>query len=576
MLVKFVSTKKEAWSAYLDTCVFAYNTSRHESTKFTPFELMFGRKATLPIDVELQKDSPEEVCQKYHTLNEPNASAVLREHAQRLETAKQNILVAQQKQKENYDQKHAKPVRFQVDQVVLKKDFTRKKTKGGKLKERYLGPYTITKVHPHGTYELADPSNKSKTLRATGAHLKPYTAPSPPHGDITTPSPPNGDITSSSPHGDDMSDKGISNEESSEIKDKAFILSPPPSDEHPENTISLSLSNGDELSFLNSSIPILPPPMPSVQLLQHTHLPFPATAPLACSTPCTTIPLPSPKDLESEDDQEPRSKRRRECHSNKRKQNYKAAEKSVKSVKAKELMLKRRQRQLKVVKKPEVIDIDKYQPSQKSQKQKFWIKELNLLESDREILLNRTGLLTDSIIDAAQKLLKQAFPTLSGLQSVNCGLTMNFDIEPAEFVQVIHNGRGHWLTISTIGTSHPDVHVYDSMYPSAGTLVKAQAAALLHTELPEICLQFMNVQMQAGGYACGLFAVAFATALAFGKPPGQYHFDQAKMRRHLWNCFERRNMSLFPYSKLRRATESTIKSVEEVPVRCIAFVGCQS
>ena len=36
----------------------------------------------------------------------------------------------------------------------------------GKLKERYVGPYTITKVLPHGTYELADPSDKLKTQLA--------------------------------------------------------------------------------------------------------------------------------------------------------------------------------------------------------------------------------------------------------------------------------------------------------------------------------------------------------------------------------------------------------------------------
>ena len=174
-------------------------------------------------------------------------------------------------------------------------------------------------------------------------------------------------------------------------------------------------------------------------------------------------------------------------------------------------MRKRRQRQLKVVMKPEVIDVNKYQAGHKSQNEKYWIWKLNPLERDRDILLNPAGLLNDSIVDAAQKLLKQAFPALSGLQSVCCGLTMNFDIEPSEFVQVIHNGRGHWLTISTIGTSHPDVHVYNSMYPSAGSLVKAQTAALLHTESPAIRLQFMNVQMQAGGYDCGLFAVAFAT-----------------------------------------------------------------
>ena len=256
-------------------CVFAYNTSRHESIKFTPFELMFGRKATLPIDVELQNASPEEVCQKFHTLDEPNTSAILRKHVQRLETAKQNILVAQLKQKENYDQKHAKPERFQVNQVVLKKDFTRKKTKGGKLKERYLGPYTITKVLPHGTYELADPSDKSKTLRATGAHLKPYTAPSPPHEE-------------------NISGKGVS-KECSEIKDEPFILSPPPEEECPENILPPQdeLLDEDELS-LNLSIPILPPPMPSLQLLHHAPLPFPPAAPLACSTPRITTPSPSP------------------------------------------------------------------------------------------------------------------------------------------------------------------------------------------------------------------------------------------------------------------------------------------
>ena len=44
MLVKFIDKKKDTWEDYLDTCVFAYNTARHESSKFTPFELMFGRR----------------------------------------------------------------------------------------------------------------------------------------------------------------------------------------------------------------------------------------------------------------------------------------------------------------------------------------------------------------------------------------------------------------------------------------------------------------------------------------------------------------------------------------------------
>lgn len=122
---------------------------------------------------------------------------------------------------------------------------------------------------------------------------------------------------------------------------------------------------------MNSSIPILLPPMRPLQLLHHAQLPFPATAPLASSTPRITTPSPPPKDFESEGkraaEELHRNKRERESHSGtehvskKRKRNHKAVEKYIK---AKELMLKRRQRRFKVVKKPKVIDVDKYKPSQ--------------------------------------------------------------------------------------------------------------------------------------------------------------------------------------------------------------------
>ena len=53
MLVKFIAFKKESWQdfLYIDTCMYAYNTARHDSTQSTPFEPMFGRQAVLLIDV---------------------------------------------------------------------------------------------------------------------------------------------------------------------------------------------------------------------------------------------------------------------------------------------------------------------------------------------------------------------------------------------------------------------------------------------------------------------------------------------------------------------------------------------
>lgn len=55
MLLKFVADKKESWADYLDLCVYAYNSSRHESSKFSPFEVMFGRRAVLPVDLDEAK-----------------------------------------------------------------------------------------------------------------------------------------------------------------------------------------------------------------------------------------------------------------------------------------------------------------------------------------------------------------------------------------------------------------------------------------------------------------------------------------------------------------------------------------
>jgi len=53
MLVKFVKEKKDSWEQFLDTCVFAYNTTQQESNHYSPFELMFGRRALLPTDLSL-------------------------------------------------------------------------------------------------------------------------------------------------------------------------------------------------------------------------------------------------------------------------------------------------------------------------------------------------------------------------------------------------------------------------------------------------------------------------------------------------------------------------------------------
>ena len=173
------------------------------------------------------------------------------------------------------------------------------------------------------------------------------------------------------------------------------------------------------------------------------------------------------------------------------------------------------------------IVVEDYQP--KHPPPQKWIPELNLYMSDKNILMNNESWVTDSIIDAAQTLIKDICP-VSGLQKVCCGLTLSFSVQTSEFLQILNTGNGHWLLVSTIGTVHPTVYVYDSAYPTVSTFVEKQIACLLSSEEKEVDLQFINIQMQYGQSNCGMFAIAFATALALGHQPEGYHFIQDEMR----------------------------------------------
>ena len=66
----------------------------------------------------------------------------------------------------------------------------------------------------------------------------------------------------------------------------------------------------------------------------------------------------------------------------------------------------------------------------------------------------------------------------------------------------------------------------------------------------------MNVQMQAGANDCGLFAIAFATAVVFVEKPGDTFFNQHELRKHLHKCFVYDNISCETYQTLKPDCET--------------------
>ena len=217
--------------------------------------------------------------------------------------------------------------------------------------------------------------------------------------------------------------------------------------------------------------------------------------------------------------------------------------------------------------KSDIIEVEKY-VVKTNQNLQYWLPDLQLTEADKELLLNPLGWLNDNHINAAQQLLKSNCSEISGFQDVTCGVALSFNVEPDEFIQILNNRNGHWLTVPTIDYPHPTVAVYDSMYRSAGMHVKSQVASLLHSDAPKIRLHLMDSQIQAGGSDCGLFAIANATALVVKKDTRKFFYDQKKMRRHLFECLEKRKITLFPVKRERRAL-TKISAVEFFEVHCI-------
>ena len=69
---------------------------------------------------------------------------------------------------------------------------------------------------------------------------------------------------------------------------------------------------------------------------------------------------------------------------------------------------------------------------------------------------------------------------------------------------------------------------------------------LFTTENIKPKIKLFPSQKQKGSDDCGVFAICFAVAIAFGLNPGTLHVRQEEMRTHLVNCFNKEQFSPFP------------------------------
>ena len=149
MLAATVQDHPTQWESHLKKMCMAYNTSVHPSTGFSPFYLMFGRDAKLPVDI-VYGDVPEE-CLPQH------------EYARRLkdtlqkafDVARRNLNTNTERMKDFYDQKiHGKP--YDPGDLVWLHNPAVPKGKSRKLHSPWSGPYKVVKRLSTAVYRIQD------------------------------------------------------------------------------------------------------------------------------------------------------------------------------------------------------------------------------------------------------------------------------------------------------------------------------------------------------------------------------------------------------------------------------------
>ena len=66
--------------------------------------------------------------------------------------------------------------------------------------------------------------------------------------------------------------------------------------------------------------------------------------------------------------------------------------------------------------------------------------------------------------------------------------------------------------------------------------------------------------IQQGSKDCGLFAIAYATEIAYGHDPSSFIFDQSKLRQHLHDCLISKSLTRFP-KKDELKTKTTFTNI---------------
>ncbi|GJW30680.1 reverse transcriptase domain-containing protein [Tanacetum coccineum] len=167
ILERTVGENRASWSDKLDEALWAFRTAFKTPIGCTPYKLVYGKSCHLPIELEHKA---------YWALKHANFDLKTAGDHQKLQLnelrdqAYENSLIYKERTKKLHDSKIKNRIFNVGDRVLLFN--SRLKIFSEKLKTRWSGPFTITKVFPYGTIELSQPDGPN--FKVNGHRVKHY------------------------------------------------------------------------------------------------------------------------------------------------------------------------------------------------------------------------------------------------------------------------------------------------------------------------------------------------------------------------------------------------------------------
>eukprot|EP00253_Pinus_taeda_P022942 PITA_22942 len=154
MIRRIIGIHRSNWHNMLFLALWAYRTSDKTSTGFTPFQLVYGLEAVLPIEYEIP--SLQIVVQLLLATSEEKKRLL---YLAQLDENRHNVALAVKTRakmiKAQYD-RNVTPRNFLEGDLVLLYDQTNDKLGASKFVPMWHGPYIVKRKLTKGAYELED------------------------------------------------------------------------------------------------------------------------------------------------------------------------------------------------------------------------------------------------------------------------------------------------------------------------------------------------------------------------------------------------------------------------------------